>query len=148
MGARQLFNVATESGAKKKFGKMATAGLAINGAFAYSDYKTARDEGSSRIGSLAKAGSTFAMGEILSVPAMLAFYALPAVPKLAIGAMEGIGKMQRQMNSDARRIPFSHSNFNDYQQAFTMRQAGMQLAQNSQYNLQQTLMGNEASYLK
>ena len=38
--------------------------------------------------------------------------------------------------------------FNDNQRAFTMRQAGMQLAKNSQYNLQQSLMGNEANYLR
>ena len=55
---------------------------------------------------------------------------------------------ERQMNKANRRIPFSHSTFNDYRQAATMRQAGMQLAQNSQYNLQQALLGNEASNLR
>ena len=56
--------------------------------------------------------------------------------------------MQRNMNRQARRIPFNNSTFNDNQRAFTMRQAGMQLAKNSQYNLQQSLMGNEANYLR
>ena len=67
---------------------------------------------------------------------------------MAVGAVEGISKMQRNMNRQARRIPFNNSTFNDNQRAFTMRQAGMQLAKNSQYNLQQSLMGNEANYLR
>ena len=131
----------------KKLGTMAKVGLGINGVFAVSDYKTARQEGSSRMGAAMKSASTFAMGEVLGgwmIPFMLA----PALPGAAVSAVEGIGKMQRQMNQDSRRLPFNNAKFNDYQQAFTMRQAGMQLAQNSQYNLQQTLMGNEASYLK
>lgn len=128
--------------------KLGTAlGVGLNAAFGYGDYKTARQEGSSRMGAAAKAASTFAVGEVLGMW-MLPATLLPMVPQAAVGAMEGIGKMQRQMNYDSRRVPFNNANFNDYKQAFTMRQAGMQLAQNSQYNLQQTLMGNEASYLR
>ena len=44
-------------------------------------------------------------------------------------------------------MPFYNATFNDTQQAYTMRQAGMQLAENSKYNLQQSLMGNEAAML-
>lgn len=133
--------------AKNKIPLSGKIGIGINSLMAYSDYKTAREEGSGVIGSVAKAGTTFALGEVLG-GWMIPFSLAPAVPQLAVGAVEGIGKMQRQMNKDARRIPFVNSTFNDYQQAFTMRQAGMQLAQNSQYNLQQTLLGNEAQYLK
>lgn len=146
MGAEKIIK---EAGSKtsKKIGKGAAVGMAINGAFAYGDYKTARENGSSRLGAGVQAASSFAMGEILGMW-MLPFSLAPSIPGAVVGAVEGIGKMQRQMNKDARRLPFANAQFNDYQQAFTMRQAGMQLAQNSQYNLQQTLMGNEASYLR
>ena len=56
--------------------------------------------------------------------------------------------MQRSMNKTSRQTPFSNAQFRDYNQAFTMRQAGLQMAEASRYNLQQTLMGNEASYLR
>ena len=147
MGVTQFLAKESRSKLGKKMNLGAKVGLGINGAFAISDYKTAREDGSSRVGSVAKAASTFAMGEVLGMW-MLPFMAAPALPGAIVSGVEGIGKMQRQMNKDSRRTPFANSKFNDYQQAFTMRQAGMQLAQNSQYNLQQTLMGNEASYLK
>lgn len=133
-----------------KFGSkikpMTALSIGINTAFGISDYKDARRNGASRVGAAAKAASTFAVGEVLGLW-MLPATLLPMVPQAAVGAIEGIGKMQRQMNYDARRVPFNNATFNDYNQAFTMRQAGMQLAQNSQYNLQQSLMGNEAAYL-
>ena len=132
-------------GSKLKLGSM--IGVGMNTAFAVGDYKDARAEGSSRMGSLAKAGTTFAMGEVLGF-GMIPLQMAASAPQAAVSAMEGIGKYQRQMNRDARRVPFINSNFNDYKQAYTMRQAGMQHAQQSQYNLQQTLMGNEASYLR
>lgn len=123
------------------------AGVGINGAFALSDYKDARQQGHGRVGSVAKAASTFAMGEVMGMW-MLPYQLAASAPQMAVSAIEGIGKYQRQMNRDARRVPFNNATFNDYKQAYTMRQAGMQIAQNSQYNLQQTLMGNEANYLR
>ena len=56
--------------------------------------------------------------------------------------------MSRSMNRGAINAPFSNATFVDTQQAYTMRQAGMQMAQASRYNLQQTLLGNEAQYMK
>lgn len=147
MGALGKVLSSSSSSLKGKMGKSAAIGLGINAAFSVSDYNTARKEGSSMVGSAAKAATTFAMGEVLGM-GMLPFMLAPAIPGMAMAGAENIGKYQRQMNKDARRLPFANAQFNDHSQAFTMRQAGMQLAQNSQYNLQQTLMGNEASYLR
>lgn len=143
MGVTNIFKNG-KMGSGIKFGTV--LGVGFNTAVSISDYKDAREQGHSRLGSAAKAATSFAVGEVLGgwmLPATL----LPMVPQAAVGAIEGIGKMQRQMNYDSRRVPFNNATFNDYSQAFTMRQAGMQLAQNSQYNLQQSLMGNEAAYL-
>jgi hypothetical protein len=51
------------------------------------------------------------------------------------------------MNSAANFQTFGDAQFMDTQQLATMRQSGMEMAKMAQYNLQQTLMGNEATYL-
>jgi hypothetical protein len=78
----------------------------------------------------------------------MAMQILPALPEAAVNGYEALGKLTRQMNQQGKQVPFVNAGFHDYNQAFTMRQAGMQMAQASQYNLQQSLMGNEAAYLQ
>lgn len=70
-----------------------------------------------------------------------------SVPTIAVSAIEGLNTMSRTMNSMQRRQLFGESQFMDTQQLATMRQSGMELAKMSQYNLQQSLMGNEAEHL-
>ena len=54
----------------------------------------------------------------------------------------------RQLDRDARnQMPFRNYTFVDGPQIATMRQAGLALARRSKYELQQTVMGNEARYL-
>lgn len=120
-------------------------GLSAYGAI--TDYKDARDQGYGKLGSLAKAGTEFAMGELLG-GWYLPYVGLKSLPSTAVSVAEGAAKMQRSMNKTSRQTPFSNAQFRDYNQAFTMRQAGLQMAEASRYNLQQTLMGNEASYLR
>ena len=40
--------------------------------------------------------------------------------------------------------PFANSTFVDTQQTYTMRQAGMNLARQGQYAMQQAMLGDEA----
>lgn len=110
------------------------------------DYKDARDKGYGQIHSMLNAGAEFAKGELLGWKYPLLQIAESA-PSMLIGAAEGAAKLQRSMNKQSRQVPFQNAYFNDYNQAFTMRQAGMKIAQGSRYNLQQALMGNEAAYL-
>lgn len=122
-------------------------GIGMNSLFAISDYKDAREQGSSRIGSVARSAGSFALYEALgwwTLPFQLA----PEIPKAAVNGYEALGRLTRQMNQQSKQVPFVNSSFNDYNQAFTMRQAGMKMAEASRYKLQQTLMGNEAAYLK
>nr|DAU23758.1 MAG TPA: hypothetical protein [Caudoviricetes sp.] len=114
---------------------------------AYGDYKDARDQGRGKLASVAKAGTEFALGELMGgwyIPYQLA----KAAPSMVVGGLEGAAKMQRSMNKTSRQVPFQNATFKDYSQAMTMRQAGMQMAQASRYNLQQAIMGNEAQYLR
>ena len=133
------------SNLKKIFNKRVW-NFGLNMAFAVSDYKDARDSGKGVVSSAVKAGALFAAGEVLQgamFPVMLA----GAIPKMAVGAIETTQKMTRQMNNMQRIQTFGESYFQDTQQLATMRQAGMELAKMSQYNLQQSIMGNEAQYM-
>ena len=133
------------SNLRKIFNKR-VIGTGINAVMAYSDYKEARNEGKGVIGSTVKAGTLFAAGEILGgamIPVMLA----KSAPQLAVSTIEGAQRMTRQMNSVQRIQTFGDAEFMDTKQLATMRQAGMELAKMSQYNLQQSMMGNEAQYM-
>lgn len=148
-GARSILK-SIANGSPKVSKHLAPGALAItafNAWGAKSDYDTAREEGYGAVGSTAKAAASFVTGEILGWGA-LAIPALQAIPKGIVAGAETLGKVERQMNMESRQLPFINARFNDFNQAFTMRQAGMQAAQQSKYNLQQSLMGNEASYLR
>ena len=68
------------------------------------------------------------------------------IPKAAIKGAEVLYKENRKMNAAANQHGLG-GDFQDTQQLATMRQSGMEMAKMAQYNLQQTLMGNEATYL-
>ena len=124
----------------RNLGAVLNLGLAIN------DFNEARDAGDGVVKAAAKAGTQFVAGEMLGgwmFPVMLAKQA----PTIAISAIEGTQKITRQMNSAGRMQTFGEAHFRDTQQLATMRQAGMELAKMSQYNLQQSMMGNEAQYM-
>lgn len=114
---------------------------------AISEFQTARDEGKGVIKSAIRAGTDFAVGEALGwwyVPLSMA----SAVPSMAVTGYNALSQINRQANSINQNTPFINNRFNDTQGAYTMRQQGMQLAKASKFNLEQTLMGNEASYFK
>ena len=131
-----------------KVGAFGLMGVGMDAYFAAGDYKDARESGSSRLGAAAASIGNFALYQSLGFAPTMAMQLLPVLPEAAVGGYEALGKLTRQMNQQGKSVPFVNSNFNDYSQAFTMRQAGMQMAQASKYNLQQSLMGNEAAYLQ
>ena len=135
-----------DSSLKKIFNKR-TMEIGLNAVFAISDYKAAREEGKGVIRSLGKAGFQFVEGELLG-GAMIPISLAKAAPKLAVKGIETAQTLTRQMNSVQRIQTFGDAYFQDTQQLATMRQAGMELAKMSQYNLQQSIMGNEAQYMK
>ena len=117
-----------------------------NVAGAVSDYKNARREGHGVVSSAIRAGTEFALGEALGMYYPLYLLAKEA-PGLVIQGTEMLYKENRKMNSAANQQVFGGAQFQDTQQLATMRQSGMEMAKMAQYNLQQTLMGQEATYL-
>lgn len=137
--------------ASSKKSKWAVGGAALNiGLSAYgakSDFDQAKAEGRSDFAAGVNAVGAFALGELLGFK-YLGLMALKSAPAIAVKGSEALGKAQRKMDMQARQIPFQNAQFNDFNQAFTMRQAGMKAAEQSRYNLQQSLMGNEAAMLR
>lgn len=118
----------------------------VNLGFSIVDYKDARASGDGVLKAGAKAGAQFVAGE------MLGFWMMPvalakSAPTMAVKAFETTQSITRNMNSATRLQTFGEAQFHDTQQLATMRQAGMELAKMSQYNLQQAIMGNEAQYM-
>ena len=125
--------------------KFSVLGLGMNTFFGISDYKQQRLEGKSKVGAAVSAVGTALMFEALGPVAGIAVQTLPQLPNLAMNAYLKGNEIARNMDRASANQPFSNATFADSQQAYTMRQAGMQMAQASKYNLQQTLLGNEAS---
>lgn len=132
---------------KKGLGVMGTINLAINAYGTIADYKENRLEGRGKISSGISAAGNAIMFDAIGIPGMLTLGAIKHAPDLAVKGVLKANSVARSMDRSARNVPFANATFADSQQAFTMRQAGMQLAQASKYNLQQTLMGNEASVM-
>lgn len=138
--------------ASKAIGKGASFGAQHMGTImatvgAVSTFNYSREKGDSVLVAGAKTGIDFAMGEMLGGWGQLAYGAATVVPKAVVKGGQQLERMSRDMQRQSIPTVFGNASFNDTQGTYTMRQAGMKLAQASKYNLQQTLMGNEAQYL-
>ena len=110
------------------------------------DYKQARREGHGVVSSAVRAGTQFAFAEAMGwwyIPYSL----VKEAPGAIIKGADALYKENRRMNSASTNQIFGGAQFQDTQQLATMRQSGMEMAKMAQYNLQQTLMGQEATYL-
>lgn len=132
---------------KKGLGTMGTISLGLNAYTSIADYKQQRLEGHGKVGSAISAVGNTLMFDAIGMKGMLALGALKHGPSMVLDGVLKANSVARSMDKSARMVPFNDATFVDSKQAFTMRQAGMQMAQASKYNLQQTLMGNEAAAL-
>ena len=113
---------------------------------AIGDYKSYRRQGDNVISAGVKTAAKFAIDEALGLWA-IPIALVKNVPGAIIKGADILYKENRKMNSAAGQQIFGDAQFLDTQQLATMRQSGMEMAKMSQYNLQQTLMGQEATYL-
>lgn len=123
-------------------------GSVLSVGFGLMDYKDARDEGAGVGEALASAGMNFLIPELVGAGPYMAYVLGSAALQGGVAAYENASMKLRQMDRDNRnQTPFRNYTFVDGPQIYTMRQAGLALAQQSKYNLQQTMMGNEAQFL-
>ena len=130
-----------------KLGKLDMIMTGVNVLGAIGDYKAERRKGKGVISSAVKSAANFAIGEALGFWGTVGVGLVKAVPGTVIKGADMLYKENRRMNSAARQQLFGDAQFMDTQQLATMRQSGMEMAKMANYNLQQTLMGNEATYL-
>lgn len=131
--------------ASKVFGSV--GGFAVNSYFAYGTYSDARNEGRGFIASAAEGGMDLALGYVLGPMAYMGYSVAKEIPGAVVSGAETVGQMGRTMAKTSMNTPFATAQFQDTQQAFTMRQAGMQVAQRAKYALSQSIMGEEARHL-
>lgn len=143
---RTVKNASDAADAAKNVSKAGLVTTGINVISTIGDYKDERRKGHGMVSSAVRAGAKFAMYEALglwSIPVAL----VSNVPGAVIKGADMLYKENRRMNSAANFEAFGGAQFMDTQQLATMRQSGMEMAKMANYNLQQTLMGNEATYL-
>lgn len=145
-------DIAKEEGdiVERVFGKLKKASkvdLAMSGIAAIGKYKDSRKEGRGVVSSTARAGVDFAASQLMGPALYMGLTAARVAPKLAVNGAMYLQNEVRQMNTASRFRVFGDASFQDNDNLATMRQSGMELAKMSNYNLEQTLMGNEARYL-
>ena len=120
---------------------------AIGGYGALSTYQEQREQGSGVAASAAAAAMEFSLPMMMSTKAYLGLQLLSGAPEMAFDAYNSMSKYRRQLTRESTGQAFLNARFDDTQQAYTMRQAGMAIAQRSRYNTQQARLGNEAKYM-
>lgn len=115
--------------------------------FAQDTYNESREQGKGVLASAADAGMDAAMGFLLKPKGYFAMQALAAAPQTAANLMRSYGQWNRHLSQMAKQQAFQNASFSDTEQTYTMRQAGMAIAQRSRYNTQQAMLGNEAKYM-
>lgn len=112
------------------------------GIFSTMAYNDALDEGKTKGEAFGEAAFDAAInlgfGFVAGTAIQMAYWGGPAL----VGLANDLAQQGRQQAQQSYR-PFAWTNPVNSQQYATMRQAGMAIAQQSQYNLQTTMMGQE-----
>lgn len=137
------------------------AGDVLNGVFAVSDYKAAREQGDGVVKSAVKAGASFAWGEFfyggmssavtngltkvglgaMSMPVTMGLMLAPAAAQLAGASIEQNSRVKKQFYSQKGK--FGSGYFDMSQAGYTMRQRSLNAIHSNGLNTQ-SVLGNEA----
>ena len=126
-------------------GKALGTGLMIYSPIA--GYGERRDAGEGVVSSLVKTAGEEAL---LAMTGFLPYmgYELLKNSGVLVEAGESLATQRRAFYADSQyQAPFRTNTFVDNEQLYTMRQAGVALAQQAKYKQVATLMGNEARYM-
>ncbi len=115
--------------------------------FGATGYSRARQEGHGVPGSVIKGTLDAVLIDTIGFKTYFPLLAARGLPGAATKGVEALGKHARDMSSRRANRPFQNNTFVDTEQNYTMRQAGMAMAEQSKYNLQHSMLGNEAQHL-
>lgn len=108
-------------------------------------YNQTRSKGGSVEAGLAQASSDALIPLIAGPIKYLGIMIAGNLPDMALDAYEKSAQYGRSI-ARSSNLTFSNAQFQDNEQIATMRQAGMQLAEESQFNMKNAMLGNEAKY--
>ena len=111
-----------------------------------SDYTEQRREGTGKLSSAMYAGGNM-LAWAYAPHLMLASQVITGIPQAAWSAYNFQRDFRRNLGQEQQNKPFATANFMDTQQNYTMRQAGMAIAQQSNYATQRAMLGNEARFM-
>lgn len=131
----------------KKLGKIGMANAILSGGIGVSSYFDNRNEGGGVVESAVKATAETAIASVVKPGVYLAGLGLMKVPELAVKGYEEMSIKARELNMAGYAKPFQGNTFVDNKQIFTMRQASVVAMQQSKYNLEHAMQGNEANFL-
>lgn len=140
-------SVAAVRQSMKNLGLGSALSWGLNGYFGLSTYQEARQEGHGVVGSAIRGVGETALAATLSLPGYLAFEAARNIPSLAYDAFIWQKDYRQQLGREQKQLAFQNAAFQETQATYTMRQAGMAIAERSRYNTQQAMLGNEARYM-
>ena len=145
---------------------MTKAGFGAEIYFAWDSYSDARARGDGFIPALGQAAIDFALPEVIGPWKYAGYHLVASAGGLALDTYEDLSQSVRQMNREGRnQTPFRNASFRDNERLekmrqsslklaqeaiygnFTQRQAGMQHSKRMRQEMNQTMLGNEASYL-
>lgn len=127
--------------------KMDAFNAVMGGAFALGTYDEARESGDGVASSVLQAGGEFAANMILGGPLYLGLMALSGGGQLGVQAYNAMDQRRHQVARDMRQRAFSSAEFNDTEQTYTMRQAGMAIARRARGNADLVQLGHEAQFM-
>lgn len=110
-------------------------------------YQTEREQGASALSATASASMELALPMMMSAKKYIGLQAVTALPETAMNTYIAANEYRRNLAKQSRGQAFMNAKFDDTEQTYTMRQAGMAIAQRSRYNMQQARLGNEAKYM-
>ena len=121
-------------------------GLGLGVYFGAQDYADMRKEGQSKISSFAHAAGDFTVAT-LAPSFYMGVQLASGIPQAAYGAWKMQREYRRNLANEQLNKPFGTASFMDTQQNYTMRQAGMAIAQQSNYATRSAMLGNEARFM-
>jgi hypothetical protein len=146
MAAKEMLG--SVAGFIKKSGKLTALGYATDIAGSIVEYDSQRDSGSGVMYSLGAAAVDLILPNMMGTMPYLAISGVPALAEFGIDTFESLSESKRKQEKYLRQqAAFKNSTFVENPQIYTMRQAGLALAKQSRYKMQETMMGNEARFL-
>ena len=126
-------------------GTVANVGMAAY--FGLDTYQEKRREGASKASAAFSGALDAVLPMAMSIPGYLAFEAVTSTPSAIYEFSKWQAGYRRQLGRDQKQQAFQTAAFQDTQETYTMRQAGMAVAARGKYNAQQARLGREAQFL-